>query len=120
MATGSRARLLLGVIDHAGTGGPLAAALPVANQTGTLAPFFAGNPLAGKLRAKTGTLTGAKALSGFVPADDGHTLTFAFVYNGPNARESAASLWDRFGRALATYPFRPDLAALRAGLAAAS
>jgi D-alanyl-D-alanine carboxypeptidase/D-alanyl-D-alanine-endopeptidase (penicillin-binding protein 4) len=101
--------VLLGVIDHAGTGGPLAASLPIANQTGTLAPFFAGNPLAGKLRAKTGTLTGAKALSGFVPADDGHTLTFAFVYNGPNARESAASLWDRFARALAAYPFRPDL-----------
>ena len=65
----------------------------------------------GKLRAKTGTLTGVKALTGFVPADDGHTLTFAFVYNGPNARESAASLWDRFGRALATYPYRPDLSA---------
>jgi D-alanyl-D-alanine carboxypeptidase/D-alanyl-D-alanine-endopeptidase (penicillin-binding protein 4) len=104
-------RLLLGVMDHAGTTGPLAAALPIANQTGTLAPFFAGNPLAGKLRAKSGTLTGAKALTGFVPADDGHTLTFAFVYNGPNARESAASLWDRFARTLATYPFRPDLTA---------
>jgi D-alanyl-D-alanine carboxypeptidase/D-alanyl-D-alanine-endopeptidase (penicillin-binding protein 4) len=104
-------QVLLGVIDHAGTSGPLAASLPIANQTGTLAPFFAGNPLAGKLRAKSGTLTGAKALSGFVPADDGHVLTFAFVYNGPNARESAASLWDRFARALATYPYRPDLTA---------
>ena len=73
-------------MDHAGTTGPLAAALPVANQTGTLLPYFAGNPVAGKLRGKTGTLTGAKALTGFVPADDGHTVTFAFVYNGPNAR----------------------------------
>ncbi len=102
-------RLLLGVMDHAGTTGPVAASLPVANQTGTLTPYFAGNPLAGKLRAKTGTLTGAKALTGFVPSDDGHAVTFAFVYNGPNARESAASLWDRFGQALATYPFHPDL-----------
>jgi D-alanyl-D-alanine carboxypeptidase/D-alanyl-D-alanine-endopeptidase (penicillin-binding protein 4) len=104
-------RVLLGVMDHAGTAGPLAASLPVANQTGTLAPFFAGNPLAGKLRAKSGTLTGSKALTGFVPTDDGHAITFAFVYNGPNARESAASLWDRFARALAAYPFRPDLTA---------
>jgi D-alanyl-D-alanine carboxypeptidase/D-alanyl-D-alanine-endopeptidase (penicillin-binding protein 4) len=104
-------RVLLGVMDHAGTAGPLAASLPIANQTGTLAPFFAGNPLAGKLHAKSGTLTGSKALTGFVAADGGHNLTFAFVYNGPNARESAASLWDRFARALAAYPYRPDLAA---------
>src|SRR5215207_668620 len=98
-------------MDRVGTTGPVAAALPIAHQTGTLAGFFADNPVAGKLRAKTGTLTGAKSLTGFVPADDGRTLTFSFVYNGPNARESAASLWDQFGRALATYPYRPDLSA---------
>jgi D-alanyl-D-alanine carboxypeptidase/D-alanyl-D-alanine-endopeptidase (penicillin-binding protein 4) len=101
---------LLAVMDHVGTTGPLAAALPIANQTGTLQSFFVDNPVAGKLRAKTGTLTGAKALTGFVPADDGHTITFSFVYNGPNSRESAASLWDRLGRALAAYPYHPDLA----------
>jgi D-alanyl-D-alanine carboxypeptidase/D-alanyl-D-alanine-endopeptidase (penicillin-binding protein 4) len=106
---------LLGVMDHVGTTGPVAAALPIANQTGTLEPFFGGNPMAGKLRAKTGTLTGSKALTGFVPADDGHTITFSFVYNGPNSRDSAASLWDRLGRALATYPYRPDLAPFSPG-----
>ncbi len=111
-------QVLLAVMDHAGPSGPLAAALPVANQTGTLTPYFAGNPLAGRLHAKTGTLTGAKALTGFVPVDGGHTLTFAFVYNGPNAQESAASLWDRFGRALATYPYQPDLTAFAPAAAA--
>ena len=99
----------LAVMDHAGTTGPVAAALPVANQSGTLQPYFAGNAVAGKLRGKTGTLTGAKALTGFLPADDGHTVTFAFVYNGPNSRESAASLFDRLGTALASYPYHPDL-----------
>jgi D-alanyl-D-alanine carboxypeptidase/D-alanyl-D-alanine-endopeptidase (penicillin-binding protein 4) len=102
---------LLGVMDHGGTSGPLAAALPVANQTGTLAPYFAGNPLAGVLHAKTGTLTGAKALTGYVPVDGGHTLTFSFVYNGPNAEQNASSLFDTLGRALASYPYRPDLSA---------
>ena len=101
---------LLAVMDHAGAAGPLAAALPIANQTGTLQGYFAGNPVAGKLRGKTGTLTGAKALTGFLPADDGHTVTFAFVYNGPNSRESAASLFDRLGTVLASYPYHPDLA----------
>jgi D-alanyl-D-alanine carboxypeptidase/D-alanyl-D-alanine-endopeptidase (penicillin-binding protein 4) len=104
-------RALLAVMDHVGATGPVAAALPVANESGTLKAFFAGNPVAGKLRAKTGTLTGAKALTGFVPTDDGHTITFSFVYNGPNSRESAASLWDRLGLALAAYPYHPDLAA---------
>jgi D-alanyl-D-alanine carboxypeptidase/D-alanyl-D-alanine-endopeptidase (penicillin-binding protein 4) len=102
---------LLGVMDHVDPAGPLAAALPVANESGTLKPFFAGNPVAGKLRGKTGTLTGAKALTGLLPAEGGHMVTFSFVYNGPNSRESAASLWDRLGRALATYPYHPDLTA---------
>ncbi len=101
---------LLAVMDHVRIG-PVAAALPVANQTGTLLPYFANNPVAGKLHGKTGTLTGAKALTGFLPAADGHTITFSFVYNGPNSRESAAGLWDRLGKALATYPYQPDLAA---------
>jgi D-alanyl-D-alanine carboxypeptidase/D-alanyl-D-alanine-endopeptidase (penicillin-binding protein 4) len=102
---------LLGVMDHNGATGPLASALPVANQTGTLAPYFAGNPLAGVLHAKTGTLTGAKALTGYVPVDGGHTLTFSFVYNGANAEKNAPAMYDALGRALASYPYKPDLSA---------
>ena len=100
----------------------MATAVP-ATETPTVAldhPFIAAvDALGGVARLRvdfkaqtgdwSGTLTGAKALSGFVPADDGHVLTFSFVYNGPNARESAASLWDRFARTLAAYPYRPDL-----------
>jgi D-alanyl-D-alanine carboxypeptidase/D-alanyl-D-alanine-endopeptidase (penicillin-binding protein 4) len=102
-------RALLGVLDHAA--GLLTPALPVAAQTGTLAPLFKRSPMAGRLRAKTGTLTGVKALSGYVPSDGGHTLSFAFVYNGTDAGQSARALFDGLGHALATYPFRPDLSA---------
>ena len=98
-------------MERAGTTGPLAAALPVAAQSGTLMPYFQGNPMAGRLHAKTGTLTGSKALTGFVTAPDGHTITFAFVYNGPNERTKASELFNQFGLALATYPYRPNLAA---------
>jgi hypothetical protein len=38
--------------------------------------------LRGKLHAKTGTLNGAIALSGFLDAAPGHTLAFALVTNG--------------------------------------
>jgi D-alanyl-D-alanine carboxypeptidase/D-alanyl-D-alanine-endopeptidase (penicillin-binding protein 4) len=102
---------LLGLMERAGTAGPLAAALPVAARSGTLIPYFQGNPMAGRLHAKTGTLTGSKALTGYVAAPDGHTITFAFVYNGPDERAKASELFNQFGLALATYPYKPNLAA---------
>ena len=40
--------------------------LPVAGQTGTLAQRFLGTPIAGQLRAKTGTLNQVTALAGYV------------------------------------------------------
>lgn len=53
--------------------GALAAALPVAGERGTLANVLLDDPAEGLLRAKTGTLTGVKALAGYVPAPAGRT-----------------------------------------------
>jgi D-alanyl-D-alanine carboxypeptidase/D-alanyl-D-alanine-endopeptidase (penicillin-binding protein 4) len=89
-------------------GAPVQAGLAVAGQTGTLADVLRANPVTGKLRGKTGTLTGVKSLTGLVPAQ-GHQLRFAYVVNAPNAPAVALSQWERLGTALASYPDRPDL-----------
>ena len=52
------------------------ALLPVAGRTGTLASRFQGTPLVGELVAKTGTLGGVSALSGYV-----HKCTFSMLVN---------------------------------------
>jgi serine-type D-Ala-D-Ala carboxypeptidase/endopeptidase (penicillin-binding protein 4) len=86
-------------------------ALAVANRTGTLAPpRFAGNPAAGRLRAKTGSLDGVSALSGYVDARDG-TLAFSFILNDLPARDlrTGPRAWERLGAALAAWPATPDL-----------
>jgi len=54
--------------------------LPIAGQTGTLVDRFVGSPLAGKLRAKTGSIGGVVGLVGVVDGTAG--LRFAFEANG--------------------------------------
>jgi D-alanyl-D-alanine carboxypeptidase/D-alanyl-D-alanine-endopeptidase (penicillin-binding protein 4) len=101
--------LLVAIIDRGGPGNDIIAGMAVAGQAGsTMATHFLKSPLLGKLRAKTGTLTGARSLSGALTAPDGHTLTFSLVYNGDKPGD-ADVLWDQLGNALATYPSRPDL-----------
>ena len=78
------------------------ATLPVAGETGTLQRRFAGTPLAGKLAAKTGTLTGVNALAGFMPGRSGEVIVFAVLSNDrPSAAPSVLPEIDRTLVALA-------------------
>ncbi|TMR07437.1 D-alanyl-D-alanine carboxypeptidase/D-alanyl-D-alanine-endopeptidase [Actinomadura soli] len=63
------------------------ASLPVAGKSGplvggTLARRMAGTAAEGNVHAKTGTLTGVTALSGYVRDPGGRTLVFSVVFNG--------------------------------------
>ncbi|MEV6305566.1 D-alanyl-D-alanine carboxypeptidase/D-alanyl-D-alanine-endopeptidase [Actinoplanes sp. NPDC051861] len=66
------------------------AALPVAADPdpmtgGTLRDRMRGTPAAGNARAKTGTLAGVNALSGYVTGADGRRMVFSLIVNGAAA-----------------------------------
>lgn len=57
------------------------ASLPVGGVDGTLSGRFMQGPLKGKVFAKTGTLAGVNALSGYLTAASGHTVVFSILCN---------------------------------------
>ena len=58
--------------------------LPVAGVSGTLRHRFQNTSIQGQLRAKTGTLRGVRALSGFLNHPDYDMLIFSILVNQPN------------------------------------
>ncbi|MCA1712995.1 MAG: D-alanyl-D-alanine carboxypeptidase/D-alanyl-D-alanine-endopeptidase [Actinobacteria bacterium] len=67
-------------------------ALPIACQDGTLEKRMCGTAAAGRLSAKTGTLPGARALSGYTTTASGRKVWFSFQLtafsNGTTARNA--------------------------------
>lgn len=124
--------VLVALLEREGTEGTLGHDLPVAGRSGTLAQAMIGTPAAGRVIAKTGTLYGVKALSGFVlptppvPAQGAHggaqreaqPVVFSVVLNdllpsdvgfGPQLQV------DRLAEDLALYPQAPPLRSFEPG-----
>jgi serine-type D-Ala-D-Ala carboxypeptidase/endopeptidase (penicillin-binding protein 4) len=60
--------------------------LPVAAQDGTLSSRFGESPAAGRIYAKTGSLSHVSALSGYIRRLDGTWLAFSILVNNYNNR----------------------------------
>lgn len=99
---------LLKVIDLAATAkfAAIDKGLAIAGRTGTLVRRFGGDPLEGKLRAKTGSIAGVVGLVGVV--DGPNHLHFAFVANGDFGMARGAQLQADVAAAVGS---TPDLAA---------
>jgi len=106
--------LLMAAIDSSGPTGTVAAGFPLAARDGTLAKRFGGgNPAAGRLRAKTGSLDGVVGLSGYVDAPaGGDPLGFALLVNDLPRDALGRALQEKVGAILARYPEAPAAEAL--------
>jgi len=106
--------LLVDSLGRPDTGMLLQDRLAVAGQSGTLAESFVGTPLAGTLRAKTGSLNTVVSLAGVV-ADDDEALAFALVINVPASEPlpgSVGSTQQQLGEILLSWPRVPDVTVL--------
>jgi D-alanyl-D-alanine carboxypeptidase/D-alanyl-D-alanine-endopeptidase (penicillin-binding protein 4) len=103
------------LLDTQGPDSAVAKDLPVAGQTGTLAQRFLGTPIAGQLRAKTGTLNQVTALAGYEQTAHGSHISFAYIVNLPPPQRitvNDVALGDQLGGILFQYPETPDINAL--------
>jgi D-alanyl-D-alanine carboxypeptidase/D-alanyl-D-alanine-endopeptidase (penicillin-binding protein 4) len=79
-------------------------AMPIAGVDGTIDKRMKGTPAEGNVRAKTGTLSKARSLSGYVTAADGERLIFSVLANNTTTPGSLVTgVADQIGAALATY-----------------
>ena len=82
------------------TGDQLREQLPVGGVSGTLASRFGGAD-AGRVQAKTGTIIGGRALSGYATTDSGREVVFSVIVNGePGAAHASLGAIDSLVRAV--------------------
>jgi D-alanyl-D-alanine carboxypeptidase/D-alanyl-D-alanine-endopeptidase (penicillin-binding protein 4) len=118
-------QLILATLERSGPDGAIGRGLAIAGQTGTLYHRLLGTPAAGRVRAKTGSLEGVAALSGFVmptrdrapvgapaAANAASTVAFSVIFNSVPSLSSGDAWCDRVAALLATFPQAPPVADL--------
>ena len=78
------------------------ASLPVAGESELLRRRMRVTPAQGNLHAKTGTTNEVVGLSGYVTAENGEILAFAFLYNGADRWHALESI-DAMGPTMAAF-----------------
>ncbi len=107
--------LLIALLEKDGGGGVIGNGLAIAGRTGTLRDLLGDSAAGDRLHAKTGTLTGAKALSGFVMYAEGKSASFALVLNGAGVSNQGEyrPIWNGLAGALgglSEHPSATDIA----------
>ncbi|MEA2974010.1 MAG: hypothetical protein QOG82_2468 [Actinomycetota bacterium] len=109
-------QLLQQVLTTAGDDSELARGLAVAGRNGTLYKRFLGTPAVGKVRAKTGSLLGVAALTGFASGAstdaDAGSLRFSLLANDLPTEAAGLRLQDKVVDVLAAYPQAPPATAI--------
>jgi D-alanyl-D-alanine carboxypeptidase/D-alanyl-D-alanine-endopeptidase (penicillin-binding protein 4) len=65
--------------------------LPIAGESGTVKSLCAGQVGSGKIHAKSGSINGIKAYSGYIETLEGHQIAFAIIANAPHLSGAALS-----------------------------
>jgi D-alanyl-D-alanine carboxypeptidase/D-alanyl-D-alanine-endopeptidase (penicillin-binding protein 4) len=79
-------------------------AMPIAGVDGTLEDRMKGTPAQGNVHAKTGSISAARSLSGYVTTADGERLIFSILANNWITPSSAVTgVADQIASALAAY-----------------
>jgi D-alanyl-D-alanine carboxypeptidase/D-alanyl-D-alanine-endopeptidase (penicillin-binding protein 4) len=103
--------LLTSILERDGGFGTLGNGLAIAGQTGTLRDLLADTTASERLHAKTGTLTGAKALSGYVVYAPEKAAMFSLILNGSGVSNQGEyrPIWNSLANALGSLSEHPSV-----------
>jgi D-alanyl-D-alanine carboxypeptidase/D-alanyl-D-alanine-endopeptidase (penicillin-binding protein 4) len=104
--------LLTSILERDGGFGVLGNGLAIAGQTGTLREMLTDTTAGDRLHAKTGTLTGVKALSGYVVYAPEMAATFALILNGSGVSNQGEyrPIWNSLANSLGSLSEHPSVA----------
>jgi len=103
--------LITALLERDGGFGIIGSGLAVAGKTGTLKDLLGDSVAGDRLHAKTGTLTGAKALSGFVVYTAERAISFALILNGSGVSNQGEyrPIWNGLASALGGLSEHPSV-----------
>jgi len=104
--------LFTSLLERDGGFGVLGNGLAIAGQTGTLRDLLADTTASDRLHAKTGTLTGAKALTGYVVYAPEKAATFSLILNGSGVSNQGEyrPIWNSLANSLGSLSEHPSVA----------